>query len=100
MLVRSDNHEHFFTSYIWSNKKLLIAFGISFFCILNIIYNPWVRPYFHAGSLTLIDWLTALGTAAIYFALRLLQRHTRKHTRTALLKDHSPELLRKHPRLA
>jgi len=100
MLVRSDNHERFFTSYIWSNKKLLLAFAVSFFCILNIIYNPWIQPYFHAGSLTITDWLTAIGVATLYFTIRLIQRRTRKHTRAALLHDHSAELLRKHPKLA
>jgi len=100
MLVRSDNHERFFTSYLWSNKKLLIAFAISFFCIANIIYNPWIHPYFHAGPLTWGDWLSALAVAIIYFSLRLLQRHTRKHSHAALLRDHTPETLRKHPKLA
>lgn len=96
MLVRSDEHETFWTRYIWSNRKLLIAFGISFVCIANIIYNPWVRPYFHAGFLTWGDWLTALLTATIYFGFRLLQRHTRKHTRRALLRDHHPDHIKQH----
>jgi len=100
LMVRSDQHERFFSRYLWSNKKLLVAFGISFFCIANIIYNPWIRPYFHAGALTWGDWLSALAIAAIYFGIRLLQRHTRKHTRAALLRDHHPDHLRKHLGLA
>lgn len=100
MLVRSDTHERFFTRYIWSNKKLLLAFAISFLCIANIIYNPWVSPYFHAGSLTFIDVLTAVATASIYFVIRLFQRHTRKHTRRALFTAHPPETLKTHPKLA
>ncbi|HET7320318.1 MAG TPA: cation-transporting P-type ATPase [Candidatus Saccharimonadales bacterium] len=88
MLVRSDEHESVFTSYLWSNKKLLVAFGVSFFCILNILYNPIIRPYFGAGPLNLMDWLSALLCAAVYLALRLLQRHTRKHTRRAVLELH------------
>lgn len=100
MLVRSDNHERFFTSYIWSNKKLLIAFGVSAVLIANIIYNPWVAPYFHAATLTIGDWLTVLLVAAIYFAIRLFQRHSRKHTRRKLLADHDHETLRSHPKLA
>ena len=100
MLVRSDEHEKFFTSYIWSNKKLLLAFAVSFFCIANIIYNPWIQPYFHADSLGIGDWLSAIGIAAIYFIIRLTQRHTRKHTRHALLRDHHPDHIRKHLKLA
>jgi amino acid transporter len=95
-MVRSDNHERFFSRYLWSNRKLLIAFGISFFCIINIIYNPWIRPYFHAGSLTWGDWLTAVLVALIYGSFRLFQRHTRKHTRKAILRDHHPEHIRQH----
>jgi len=88
LLVRSDEHESFFTGYLWSNRKLLAAFGISFFCIANMMYNPWIQPYFHAGPLTVADWLSAIACAAVYLGLRLMQRHTRKHTRHAVLKLH------------
>lgn len=88
MFERADAHEHFFTDYLWSNKKLLIAFALSFFLIGNVIYNPWIQPYFNSGSLGIIDWLTALACATMYMLFRLLQRHTRKHTRPAVLKLH------------
>jgi len=100
MLVRADEHESFFTRYIWSNRKLLGAFAVSAFCILNIIYNPWIRPYFHAGPLNLGDWLSIFTAGLIYFLIRLFQRHSRKHTRKALLRDHDHEVLRQHPKLA
>ncbi len=96
MLVRSDSHEKFFTNYLWSNKKLLGAFAISFFCIFNIIYNPLIQPYFHAGPLSWSDWFYAILAAAIYLNIRLFQRYSRKHTRAALLTQHSPETLRRH----
>jgi Ca2+-transporting ATPase len=88
LFERADTHDRFFSSYLWSNKKLLLAFAFSFILIGNILYNPWVRPYFTSGSLDVIDWLTALGFAAIYMAIRLLQRHTRKHTRKAVIELH------------
>lgn len=88
MFERADAHEKFFTSYLWSNKKLLIAFAISFFLIASVVYNPVVQPYFGAGPLGLVDWLTALLCAGLYMAFRLLQRHTRQHTRHAVLKLH------------
>jgi Ca2+-transporting ATPase len=88
LLVRSDAHEKFFTSYLWSNKKLLIAFAISFFAVLNVIYNPLVSPYFGAGPLSVGDWLTAVVAAGIYLGVRLVQRHTRKHTRHEVIKLH------------
>ncbi len=89
LFERADNHEKFFNSYLWSNKKLLLAFGLSFFLICNLIYNPVVQPYFNAGPLSLVDWLTALLCAILYMAYRLLQRHTRKHSHHAVLKLHS-----------
>jgi Ca2+-transporting ATPase len=88
MFERSDRHEKFFTDYLWSNKKLLISFGASFFLIGNIVYNPWVQPYFSAGTLSLTDWLTAVAAALLYGSFRLLQRHTRQHSRHAVLKLH------------
>ena len=88
LLVRADEHESFFSRYLWSNKKLLIAFCVSLFCIFNIIYNPIIQPYFHAGPLSLVDWLMALFAAGVYLGIRLLQRHTRKHTRQAVIKLH------------
>jgi Ca2+-transporting ATPase len=88
LLVRADAHERFFTNYLWSNKRLLAAFGISLFCILNLIYNPVIRPYFHTGPLDAWDWLAAVTAGAIYLAIRLLQRHTRKHSRRAVLQLH------------
>jgi Ca2+-transporting ATPase len=74
LLVRTDLQESFWTRYLWSNKKLLSAFAISFFCIANIMYNPWIRPYFGAGPLTLIDWLTAVACAGLYLSFRLVGR--------------------------
>jgi magnesium-transporting ATPase (P-type) len=88
LFERADAHEKFFTSYLWSNKKLLIAFAVSFVLIANIIYNPWVQPYFSSGSLGIVDWLTAIGFAVIYMLIRLIQRHTRKHTRQAVTELH------------
>ncbi len=75
LFERSDRREKFFSPYLWSNKKLLMAFGASFFLIANIIYNPVIQPYFSSGSLSLIDWVCALSAALIYLVIRLLQRN-------------------------
>ncbi len=88
MFERADAHEKFFTSYLWSNKKLLAAFATSLFLICTLIYNPMIQPYFHAGPLSAVDWLTALACAALYMGFRLIQRHTRKHSRPAVLRLH------------
>ncbi|HKR82278.1 MAG TPA: cation-transporting P-type ATPase [Candidatus Saccharimonadales bacterium] len=88
LLVRTDHREPFFSSYLWSNKKLLVAFGFSFFCIFNIIYNPLVQPYFAAGPLDLADWLLALAAALLYLTIRLVLRSGRKHSRAAVVELH------------
>jgi Ca2+-transporting ATPase len=79
-LVRTDDHEPFFTSYIWSNPRLLIAFGLSFLAILAIIYVPAIQPYFGSGPLSGLDWITAGVCALAYLIFRLgWRRFTVKH---------------------
>jgi Ca2+-transporting ATPase len=93
LLVRSQG-QPFFSSYLWSNKKLLAAFAISLFCILNIVYNPLIQPYFGSGPLSTTDWLTAAGVAAIYTAIRLFDRHNVSMSRKELLRKHDPARIR------
>ncbi|HSX31226.1 MAG TPA: cation-transporting P-type ATPase [Candidatus Saccharimonadales bacterium] len=93
LLVRSQGK--LFTSYLWSNKKLLAAFTISAFCILNIVYNPVVQPWFGAAALTGWDWLTAAAAASLYTIIRLLHRHTKATSHQALLRKHGAARLQK-----
>jgi len=95
LLVRSQG-QPLFSRYLWSNKKLLAAFAISLFCILNIVYNPLIQPYFGSAGLTGWDWLMALAVAAVYTGIRLLHRHTRAHSRRALITTHGPHKLQAH----
>lgn len=85
-----------FTKYQLHNKQLWLAIALSLFCVVNIIYNPWVAPYFHAGSLGLIDWLTALMAAALFVLIREFERHTRKRGHKALFANHHPAKIKKH----
>ena len=89
LFERADAHEKIFTSYLWSNQKLLIAFGLSFILIGNIVYNPLLHSYFSTADLGWGDWLSALLGAGIYFMIRLAQRHTRKHSRRAVIGLHN-----------
>jgi Ca2+-transporting ATPase len=43
--------------YLFSNKKLLFAFGLSLFLTLLVIYVPLFNYYFHTSSLMPVDWL-------------------------------------------
>lgn len=99
LLVRSQG-QSLFTKYLWSNKKLLGAFAISIICILNIVYNPLVQPYFGSGPLTFWDWSTAALAAALYTAFRLIHIHTKKMSRSELLRKHDPAAIRRHIRAA
>ncbi|HEY5509285.1 MAG TPA: cation-transporting P-type ATPase, partial [Paludibacter sp.] len=38
--------------YLFSNKKLLLAFAISVFCVLLIVYIPFFNLYFHTSTLS------------------------------------------------
>jgi Ca2+-transporting ATPase len=88
LLVRTSDKERFFTRYLWSNKKLLIAFAFSMVCILNIVYNPWVQPYFNAHGLEATDWLLAVAAAGVYLLVRLFHRWSLKHSRRVVLELH------------
>ena len=73
-----------FTRYQLQNKQLWMALGLSLFCDVNIIYNPWIAPYFRAGSLGVVDWLYALAAAGIFLAIREFQRYSSQHSRAAV----------------
>jgi P-type Ca2+ transporter type 2C len=98
MLVRSDEHESFFTRYLWSNKVLLASFVMSLVCILNIIYNPLIQPYFHAGPLSAGDWFYAILAALLYLAVRLFQRYSHRHSRKQLFNQHDINTINFHLR--
>lgn len=68
-----------FTRYQLHNKTLALAFAASLFCVLNIIYNPLLQPYFGTGPLTRTDWLYALGAMAIFTTIREVQRYANEH---------------------
>jgi Ca2+-transporting ATPase len=88
MFVRSHHHKHFFTAYLWQNRKLLGASGLSLMLIVFMVYSPWLQSLLRTESLSAMDWLTAVGFGLLYAAARLLQRHTRKHNRRAVIKLH------------
>jgi Ca2+-transporting ATPase len=87
-ILQRRSRQGLFTRYQFHNKSLWLAMLLSMFCVVNIIYNPWLAPYFHAGSLTIVDWACALGAAAIFILFREFQRYTRNHSRKAVLTLH------------
>ena len=69
LLIRRANAKTL-TPYLFSNKKLWVAYGISMFCILNIVYNPYVHKVFGTYFLSLTDWAYVLGSMLIFFIVR------------------------------
>lgn len=86
--IRADEHPRVLTSHIMNNKKLLTAFGLSFFLILNVVYNPWLQKVFSTEAIGVVEWAAAIFCAGIYSVLRHVQRYTRKHTRQSVVDMH------------
>lgn len=83
-ILQRRSRRGLFTLYQFHNKQLWLAMALSLFCVLNIIYNPWIAPYFRAGALGMNDWLAALGAAALFIAIRELQRTTAQARQTVI----------------
>ncbi len=54
-----------FSSYLFANRNLLIAFAFSVSCILLLVYVPVLNLYCHTSSLNLIDWLLPIAAGGI-----------------------------------
>ncbi len=75
---RTEDHESVFSSYLWSNKRLLAGFSISLFFIFNIIYNPFISELIRTAPLTIIDWIFALIGGFIYLAIHEFSKYQQK----------------------
>src|SRR5205085_1942358 len=64
ILQRRSRHG-LFSRYQLHNKQLWLALLLSLTCVSFILYNPTIAYYFGAGALTAVDWLYALGAAAV-----------------------------------
>jgi Ca2+-transporting ATPase len=82
----------FFSRYQFHNRQLWGSLAFSLFCVLNIIYNPWVAPYFKSAPLSAADWLYALAAAALFILIREFQRYNRKHHRKVVVELHHAKL--------
>lgn len=71
-----------FTTYQFHNKQLWLALGLSMFCVLNIIYNPIIAPYFGAASLSFTDWIYAFIALINFIAIREVQRIIKSKLKT------------------
>ncbi len=94
ILQRRSEHG-LFTRYQLHNKVLWGAIGFSLLCVLLILYTP-INTYFASGPLGFVDWLYAIAAMLIFIAIREFQRHSKQHTRSALLSAHPHHVVKKH----
>jgi len=88
LFIRADERRRVFDGHILTNPKLLRAIGLSVFIMLNIIYNPLLQGLFRSTAIGIGEWLSLLALAALYCGLRSAQRHTRQHSRQAVIELH------------
>lgn len=74
------------TAYIFTNRHLWLAFGLSLFFVLNFVYNPWLQHLFGSSSLGLVDWLYAMISAVIFFILREIYKTALNRRHASLAK--------------
>lgn len=70
ILSRRAGKNSVFSKYIYSNKKLLLAFATSIFLICNIIYNPTIAYYFGTAPLITNDWIMGIVAGFLYLIIR------------------------------
>lgn len=85
LFERAEKKQTFFSSYLWKNKKLNIAFCLSLLLLIIAIYTPVIRSLFGFYPLSFLDWICAFVATGLYLTFRIIQRHTRRHTRKAVL---------------
>lgn len=73
-IIQRRSTKGFFSRYQFTNWHFWTAITFSVFCVLNIVYNPFVNKYFNSGPLSLSDWGYALGAAALFLLIREIQR--------------------------
>ncbi|MGE5106628.1 MAG: cation-translocating P-type ATPase, partial [Sphingobacteriales bacterium] len=62
--------------YLFSNKKLLLAFALSISLMLLLIYIPVFNLYFHTSSLMPVDWLFPLAAGILCL---IIYEYRKKH---------------------
>jgi P-type Ca2+ transporter type 2C len=65
--------------YLFSNRKLLLAFAFSISCILLIVYVPLLNLYFHTSPLNVADWLLPLAAGFICLFLYETRKKINQH---------------------
>jgi hypothetical protein len=88
LFERVDKHEYFINEHTLANKNLLKAFTVSLGILALAFYTPWLQYIFKTSAMDGYDWLSVVTIGVVYIALRMMKRHTRKHSRKAIIKLH------------
>jgi Ca2+-transporting ATPase len=64
-LLSRRTYGHALGNYLFSNKKLLFSFALSFLLLLLIIYLPVLNQYFHTSFLMPVDWLFPIAASGL-----------------------------------
>jgi hypothetical protein len=67
---------------------------LTLFTLLNVIYNPWIAPWFETAALSMQDWLYVGGAWLAFTLVREFTIRNRKYSRRAVLALHQA----KHPK--
>ncbi|MDK2899131.1 MAG: P-type Ca2+ transporter type [Patescibacteria group bacterium] len=69
------------SSYLFTNKQLWMAMGLSVICVLGIVYIPVINQVFGSGPLSLIDWFFAILAALIFFMFKEIGKTINRRNR-------------------
>lgn len=82
-IIQRRSKKGFFTRFQLTNPHFWGAILFSLFCVLNIVYNPYINQYFGSGAISLIDWVFAITAAAIFLFIREIQLKISRRTVSA-----------------
>ncbi len=66
--------QSFFSSYLFSNKTLLISFVISLILLLLVTYSPFVNYYLQTAPLSPSEWLFPVGGAFLLLVIHEIRK--------------------------
>ncbi len=87
LFVRVENVRHARPAQFFY-APVLLAGLLSLAILLAILYIPGASLALHTQSLSAADWLVTVLLGSVFAASHLIQRHTRHHTRRAVVALH------------
>lgn len=73
-IIQRRSSKGIFTKYQLKNRRFWLSILLSIFCVVNVIYNPLISPYFGAGPLSFADIVFTIIAVLAFLSARELQR--------------------------